>query len=487
MKSKDNRHKKNLAAAQLNIVSKKLFTGIFLVGMILSATQVEALAQTFLWTRQFGTTSSDFANAITTDSSGIYVAGDTYGTLSGQTGAGMIDAFVRKSDADGNELWTRQFGSSSTYTDNDDHAYAITADSSGIYIAGSAGGTLPGQANAELKDAFVRKYDADGNELWTRQFGTTTHVQLGTTITDVAYAIIADSSGIYVAGRAGAPLADLNTPAQYLAFVRKFDADGNELWTRQFGTDTTYYVDAKGITADSSGVYIAGSAGAHLPGQTSAGMIDAFVCKLDADGNELWIRQFGTTSHDFAYAITAVSSGIYVAGYTNGALPGQTYSGENDAFVRKFDADGNELWTRQFGTTGYEQVRGITADSSGIFVDGYTTGTLPGQISAGMSDAFVRKYDADGNELWTRQFGSSSTFNDDGSSSSHLDKLDYAYAITADSSGLFIAGNTGGSLPGQTYLGMTDAYISKISFNEAPRVGRAVHMGSLVPLLLGND
>ena len=52
-------------------------------------------------------------------------------------------------------------------------------------------------------------------------------------------------------------------------------------------------------------------------------------------------------------------------------------------FVRKYDTDGKELWTRQFGSTSYDYGYGVAVDGSGVYVAGYTTGALPGQTSAG--------------------------------------------------------------------------------------------------------
>ncbi|MGH9038425.1 MAG: hypothetical protein ACRD0O_21930, partial [Acidimicrobiia bacterium] len=64
-------------------------------------------------------------------------------------------------------------------------------------------------------------------------------------------------------------------------------------------------------------------------------------------------------------------------------------------------------WTRQFGTRAAEEALGVTIDPAGAaYVVGWTFGTLPGQVSAGTVDAFIRKYDPTGGELWTRQFGS---------------------------------------------------------------------------------
>ena len=77
----------------------------------------------------------------------------------------------------------------------------------------------------------------------------------------------------------------------------------------------------------------------------------------------------------------------YVAGYTSYALPGQTSAGSLDAFVVKLDAtDGDDDggWTRQFGSAGYDYARGIAVDGTGVYVAGYTYGTLtwPDQLGS---------------------------------------------------------------------------------------------------------
>ena len=134
------------------------------------------------------------------------------------------------------------------------------------------------------------------------------------------------------------------------AFVRKYDAAGNELWTRQFGAHARR---VHGVAADASGVYVAGTHRQALCRARPPGIsVDAFVRRYDAGGNELWTRQFGTAGVDDAFGVAVDASGVYVAGVTSGTLPGQTSTGGGDAFVRKYDAAGTEVWTRQFGTAG---------------------------------------------------------------------------------------------------------------------------------------
>ena len=77
----------------------------------------------------------------------------------------------------------------------------------------------------------------------------------------------------------------------------------------------------------------------------------------------IWTRQFGTSALDVAVDVFVGSSGVYVAGVTTGALPGQSASGFSDAFVRKYDTSGTEVWTRQFGTSAFDaDERGVGDD-----------------------------------------------------------------------------------------------------------------------------
>jgi hypothetical protein len=420
-------------------------------------------AQVVVWTRQFGSASVDYVQGtVSADASGVYVSGLTLGALPGQTSSGGYDVFVRKYDAAGTEVWTRQFGSAAT-----DSANGISGGASGVYVTGATYGALPGQTSSGSIDAFVRKYDAAGTEVWTRQFGTNTE--------DSANGISVDASGVYVAGYTDAALPGQTYAGGHDTYVRKYDAAGTEVWTRQFGTGS--HDIAHGISVDASGVYVAGFTEGALPGQTSSGSIDAFVRKYDAAGTEVWTRQFGSASNDIPSGFSVGASGVYVAGQTYGALPGQTFvGGFTDVFVRKYDAAGTEVWTRQFGSASdYDSAYGVSVDASGVYVAGLVTGALPGQTYAGGQDAFVRRYDAVGTEVWTLQFGTAAN--------------DGAQGIFVDASGVYVAGGTSGALPGQTSSGDSDAFVVKLtidpleaSFNFDPSLGTEVIVGKPVTL-----
>jgi hypothetical protein len=111
-------------------------------------------------------------------------------------------------------------------------------------------------------------------------------------------------------------------------------------------------------------------------------------------------RQFGTSGGDSGSGVSSDSYGnIYVTGYNNGSLPGNTNFGNNDFFVAKYDVYGNRLWVKQFGSVYSDYATGISSESSGnTYVSGRTEGG---------SDAFIAKYNANGNQLWMAQFGTS--------------------------------------------------------------------------------
>jgi hypothetical protein len=410
------------------------------------------------WVRQFGSLEGghDYARAV--DANGnLYVAGEVSGTLPGQSGSGGTDAFVRKYDFHGNGLWTRQFGSTSI--SGDDEASGVAVDANGnIYVAGFTDGAFEGQTNSGGENAFLRKYDAGGNELWTRQFeqvpppgGYRGHF----------LSIAVGASSVFVAG----------TTVTENAFVRRYDASGAQVWTRVVeDSEDDSQDDVRGVAVDTdSNVYVSGSTDGILPGQTGAGGMDAFVRKYDAGGNEVWTRQFGSAAFDETRGVAVDNSGVYVAGLTTGEISTDFSdledAGFEDAFVRKYDADGNELWTRQLGAyggggylfTSRDEAMGVTVGPTGIYVVGVTDGTFgdnqPNEPPPFRGqDVFVRKYDADGNRIWTSQFDANGTEDDD-----------RAIGIAVDGRNLFLVGSTRGTFPGQVGNGQLDAFVAKIA------------------------
>jgi hypothetical protein len=145
-----------------------------------------------------------------------------------------------------------------------------------------------------------------------------------------------------------------------------------------------------GVATDSSGnVYVAGFIDS-LP--------DLFVVKYNSSGAEQWTQQLVSSGDDRARGVATDSSGnVYVAGYTKGGLDGNSNSGGSDVFVVKYNSSGTKQWTQQLGTTEWDIAYGVATDSSAnVYVTGYTDGGLDGNSNAGGIDLFLVKYNSSG-------------------------------------------------------------------------------------------
>ena len=278
------------------------------------------------WTKLLSSSGEDIARALTTGLDGsVYVSGNSYGSLDGQTNSGGNDAFLTKYSADGAKAWTKLLGTSGTECAN-----ALTTGPDGsIYVSGYTGGSLDGQTNSGGNDAFLTKYSADGTKAWTKL--------LGTTALDLAYALTTGLDGsIYISGQTGGSLDGQTNSGGNDAFLTKYSADGTKAWTKLLGTSMDDIALTLTTGLDDS-IYVSGYTTGSLDGQTNGGGSDAFLTKFTADGTKAWTKLLGTSGIEYAYALTTGLEGsIYVSGSTEGALDGQTNSGGYDVFLTKY-------------------------------------------------------------------------------------------------------------------------------------------------------
>lgn len=126
------------------------------------------------WVRQLGSTSDEYGTgiAVRRDSPEgpdvVYVSGYTFGALDGNVRAGSYDAVLVKYDGAGTRQWTRQLG-----TTTSDYAQGVAVDDTGhVHLAGYTAGSLDGNVSLGGTDLFAATYDAEGRRLVTRQAGT---------------------------------------------------------------------------------------------------------------------------------------------------------------------------------------------------------------------------------------------------------------------------------------------------------------------------
>jgi len=198
---------------------------------------------------------------------------------------------------------------------------------------------------------------------------------------------------------------------------------------------------------------------------TSAGGKDAFVAKFDPQGALLWVTQFGTTGDDsiegiFLHSILGTPSNLYVAGSTNGSMPGglqrgmTTLAGGVDLFVADIRLDDGAIrWVSQYVSAGDDIAYGLVSDQSAmIYVVGSTTGRLDGVTEPGAThDAFIMKFDGYGNRFDIRQFNVASA---------PLDTEAYAVAfVSGRIPFLFVTGRVQDNEEGSLFVAKFDTYL----------------------------
>ena len=148
---------------------------------------------------------------------------------------------------------------------------------------------------------------------------------------------------------------------------------------------------------DKSGnIYLSAYTLGALSGNTFSGGSytgDAAILKYDSNGVRQWTQLLGSSSNEVGHSVSLDSHGnVYVSGYTQGGLDGNSNAGGDDIFIVKYTSGGVKQWTQQYGTSANESGNYLTIDGSdNIYVTGYTNGGLNGNTNLGNADIFLMK------------------------------------------------------------------------------------------------
>ncbi|MEN7548785.1 SBBP repeat-containing protein [Rapidithrix thailandica] len=324
-----------------------------------------------------------------------------------------------------------------------DQGKSIALDSDGnVYTTGYFSGTVdfdPGTGIHDLSakgsyDIFVQKLDQEGNFVWA--------ISMGESGKDEGNSIALDSDGnVYTTGYfsgtvdfdPGPGTHNLSAKGSGDIFVQKLDQEGNFVWAKSMGGSDSAIGQA--IALDSEGnVYTTGyfqgtvdfDPGTGIHNLSAEEYSDIFVQKLDQEGNFVWAKSTGGSGYDdTGYSIALDSDGnVYITGSFYGTVdfdPGTgihnlSAKGTGDIFVQKLDREGNFVWAKSMGGSGYESGYSIALDSDGnVYITGGFYGTAdfdPGAGSHnltvnGSEDIFIQKLDQEGNFVWAISMGGS--------------------------------------------------------------------------------
>ncbi len=374
-----------------------------------------------LWTRWFGGSGEDYGFDVEECVDGFIVVGQT-----ASFGSGIDDAYVIRLDLDGDTVWTRTIGGSGR-----EQAFSVIQVTDGFVFSGYTSTNAQG-----IADAYLVKFNVDGETLWTRQYD-------GHTSTDQGYCVKQTSDNGFI-------ISGFSTEFGYgdQVYLMKTDADGNLVWDTTYGGTNQDYGRAVQQTAD-GGYIIAGYSYSF-----GGGDADVWLLRTNSSGDTLWTRTYGSPNGDeHAFDILiAPDSGYVMVGTTE-----SFGSGPYDVYVIRTEADGDTLWARWFGGSSSDNgQRAYFTNDGNIVIVGYTY-----SYGAGENDVYLLKIDMDGNLLWSTTFGGIWS--------------DYGYAVKQTADDEYIIGGRTRSFG----AGQSDFYVIRTGADHGISEGTSLHVLSL--------
>jgi len=323
----------------------------------------------YSFTKTLGGTNGDFGQSVATDSSGnIYITGYFSGTADFDPGtetdsftsAGLEDIFLTKINSDGSYGWTKTMGG----TDSDFGQSVAVDGNDDVYVTGyfrsinadfDPGSGTDSHSSVGLEDIFLAKITSDGSYGWTKTMGGTDG--------DFGQSVAVDGSdNVYLTG--------------YFRGTADFDPDN--------------------VATDN---------------QTSAGLEDIFLTKINSDGSYGFTKIMGGADQDFGQSVAMDGSdNVYITGYFSGtadfdpdnvATDNQTSAGLEDIFLTKISFDGSYDLTATIGGNDQDFGQSVVVDDD---VNAYITGSFRGTVdfdpstgtdnhtSAGLEDIYLTKF-----------------------------------------------------------------------------------------------
>ena len=338
------------------------------------------------WHTYYGGTNDDNINAITCDlSNNVYITGQTASLTGIATGGsyqaaikGINDAFAAKiSGATGAVIWGTYYGGTAQ-----EEGFGIACDASfpnpNVFITGQTNSVIniatPGAHQpllAGTNDAFVAEINNTGTSLvWGTYLGGPDLPGLPGTEQGNGIAYDPVTNNLAVVGNTTSH-SGIATPTAHQpvygggvqdAFVSYFNPSGSLLWSTYFGGNSLDY--GQGVCIDNfSNIILTGGtfsntgiASSFASQGTIAGDYDAYLVKLNSNGQRLWSTYFGGIFYDYANAVACDNNNqLSIAGYTTSAPLFGIYGtgglatagtavtsfmgGTYDGFVSKFKKD----------------------------------------------------------------------------------------------------------------------------------------------------
>jgi hypothetical protein len=264
-----------------------------------------------------------------------------------------------------NVIWEKTYG----VLGDDDRAYnAITA-GDGYLVVGSSESNKTG-----VTVGWALRLDQDGNVIWNQTFleGSGTELRVALNLTD----------GFLLVGNEFLPSGDEN------GYVAKINSQGALMWQKTIGGEDLNKLFSAIAAPDCFVLF-------GLTYSNANGESNAWVVKIDANGNVVWNKTYGNATYTAATTGALAPDGNYmVAGYTSSR-------GDNnyDFLLMQIDPNGNMIWNKTYGGTGSQEASAMTKAPDGYVIVGDT------QSPDSNMHSWVVKVDWNGTMLWAKTVG----------------------------------------------------------------------------------
>ena len=285
-----------------------------------------------LWTKTYGGNGYDYGFDLKETTNGdLLISGTT-----DNVGQGMKDAWLMKVDISGNVIWSKTYGGG-----NDEWAYQVTETPVGYLLVGTTHSYGQG-----IDDIYCVHTDFNGNVLWTKTLG-------GNMANRGYFAIVTENGNLLIGGN------ERNTQGgSWSNYMASLDLSGNLLFQSSSKGPLNDLPNIATYDGEEF-IYHSGYGTGYIGGD------DGYLSKRDTLGNVSWTKLIGGTQGDYLgeVIIDTANNELLVVGATS------TYTnGVRDMFFVKTNLNGDTLWTKHAGGTGFDQLNEVINYGDGTFI-----------------------------------------------------------------------------------------------------------------------
>ena len=309
------------------------------------------------------------------------------------------DFWLLKVSKIGDILWSKTSGGS-----DDENASSITKTNDGGFLLSGYTSSNDGDVshNAGFQDYWVVKVDAAGTIVWEKNFGFSGSDQASKAFqtSDGGYFI----TGYFDVSASGGAGNDFQRGTKHGVgeyWGIKLKSDGTTSWRRYFGgsnNDRSY--DAL-ETADGGFLMTGTSESEDFDKTDFKGSYDYWAVRVSATGDLLWTKSFGGDEIDNSYASLKTNDGNYLMVGDSRSTDQDVTSprGNADAWLVKFDDNGNKIWQRSFGGSQFDTAQSAIQRTNGDYIISGHSRSADGDLleNQGLNDVWIFIIDSNGN------------------------------------------------------------------------------------------